>query len=874
MKRLLTILALTFLPLISHAQIFKVGDIRIEGLQRVSASPIFAAMPVRVGDSVDAEDIRQTMQAIFDTGFFTNVQIARDNDVLILVLKERPAIKEIKIDGNKVIKTEQLTEIMTDNGLAEGEILQSHLLEGITRELERQYISQARYGAKVKTNVDELPNNMVTINLDVDEGSAAKIRHFNLVGNHSFSDKVLLENFDLGIPKWYAFFSSKSRYAKEKLTGDIEKLESFYLNRGYLDFKITSSQVSISPDKKSVYITLNIFEGDVYTVDKIDIAGDPILSEASIRRIIRFKEGDTFSQVIMTSTSEYIKNLLGNAGYTNAKVDGVPRKNDNKNGIDLNFFIDPGKRVYVRRIEFSGNTKTADNVLRREMRQIEGASASNSRIEQSKVRLERLGHFREVAVETKDVPGSDDLIDLEYTVEEQPSGSISASVGYAQFSGLNLGLSVQNNNWLGSGKQVGFSINRNIFQTSYNVSLTDPYFTPDGVSRGLNVFFQERDFSQVRIAQFSTDSFGAGMTFGYPISEISRLTFGLGLINQSIATGDFASQEIRQSPFLSDASVNNFALFSDAVSGGDVELFPVTQDVLANLDPEEAGFIEKFGSEFNSATFSASWSRFALNRGVLATRGNSQSLSLEGTVPGSELEYVKLTYDAQAFVPLGKHFTLRFKTKLGYGEGYGDMDELPFFENFFSGGFGSVRGFENSTLGPKASPASRYRVASVPVGDLNNDGDSLDAGETASAFLLCDDVFVADSAAIGITPCELGELIRDEDLIFDNRTNTFGGNILVEFGTELILPIPFISDTRSMQLTAFVDAGNVFSSSCRDTQENCSNIDMDELRSSIGFGFTWLSGFGPMTFAISKPLNIDREIDEREAFQFTFGSGF
>ena len=279
MKRLLTTLALIFIPLISHAQIFKIGDIRIEGLQRVSASPIFAAMPVRVGDSVDAEDLRQTMQAIFDTGFFTNVQIARDNDVLILVLKERPAIKEIKIDGNKVIKTEQLVEIMTDNGLSEGEILQSHLLEGITRELERQYISQARYGAKVKTEVEELPNNMVTISLDVDEGSAAKIRHLNLVGNKSFSDKVLLENFELGAARWYGFFSSKSRYAKEKLSADIETLESFYLDRGYLDFKITSSQVSISPDKTSVYITLNLSEGEVYTVDKIDISGDPILSE-------------------------------------------------------------------------------------------------------------------------------------------------------------------------------------------------------------------------------------------------------------------------------------------------------------------------------------------------------------------------------------------------------------------------------------------------------------------------------------------------------------------------------------------------------------------------------------------------------------------
>ena len=578
----------------------------------------------------------------------------------------------------------------------------------------------------------------------------------------------------------------------------------------------------------------------------------------------------------MTSTGEYIENLLGNAGYTNAKVEGVPRKNDKENSIDLNFFIDPGKRVYVRRIDFSGNTKTADNVLRREMRQIEGASASNSRIEQSKVRLERLGHFREVSVETKDVPGSDDLIDVEYTVEEQPSGSISASVGYAQFSGVNLGISVQNNNWLGSGKKVGFAINRNIYQRAYNFSLTDPYFTPDGVSRGINLFFQTRDYSRVNIAQYSTDSYGLGMTFGYPISEISRLNFGLGLINQSIATGSFASQEIRQTPFLTEgtSSINSYALQSDILDGGDVELFAVDQSVLANLDSSEAGFIEKFGNDFNSATFSASWSRFALNRGVLATRGTSQTLALEGTVPGSDLEYVKLTYDAQAFVPLGKHLTLRFKTTLGYGEGYGKMDELPFFENFYGGGFGSVRGFEKSTLGPKASPAFRYSTNVVQTGDLNNDGDSLDAGEFASVYLLCDNAFLADSAVFGQTPCTAGQLISENVQLFtDNRRNTFGGNILVEFGTELILPVPFIKDSRSMQLAAFVDAGNVFSSTCRDTQNNCTNIDVDELRSSVGLGFTWLSGFGPMTFAISRPLNIT-EFDEREAFQFTFGTGF
>lgn len=868
MKQIFLCLTLVFLAAVVRAETFTIRDIRLEGLQRVSASPVFAAMPVRVGDTVDSVDLRETMQSIFDTGFFTNIQVARDGDVLILVLLERPAIKEINIDGNKVIKTEQLLDIMNDNGLSEGEILEGHLLSGITRELERQYVSQARYGAKVKTEVENIPNNMVKINIDIDEGGSASIRHLNIVGNTDFSDEELKELFESRPKKWNDFFSSKHKYAQEKLKGDIEKLESFYLNKGYLDFSVVSTQISISPDKKSVFITLNLNEGNIYSVKKIDIAGDPILSEKSIRRIILFREGDTFSQGKMTATSEYITNLLGNAGYTNAKVEGVPQKNEGENTINLNFFINPGKRVYVRRIEFKGNTKTDDVVLRREMRLFEGASASNSRIEQSKVRLERLGYFKEVNVETKDVSGTDDLVDVEYSVEEQPSGSISATVGYAQFSGLNLGVSVEQNNWMGTGKRVSFGVNTNIYQDSYTFRYLDPYFTPDGVSRGFNVFFRATDFSQVGVSEYSTDSYGASVDFGYPISEVSRINFSLGVINQKVTTGAFAPQEIIQSPARFDDVADvfvNISEYSDFLNGeiDFLTLSPLTDNsVFTSFNDDNPGFVDKFGSEFNSLTFAASWNRFALNRGVLATRGTSQTLAIEGTVPGSELEYYKITYDAEAFVPLNKTFTMRFRTSLGYGDGYGKMDELPFFENFRSGGFGSVRGFESSTLGPRASPSFLYSTAIVTT-DQDNDGIA-DAGETA--YLLCDEL---DSSFCD----EVGRLAFSELTTFDVNGDAFGGNVLVEFGAELILPIPFLKDTRSMQLALFVDAGNVFSSNCRETQLNCSEVDLNDLSSSAGLGFTWLSGFGPMTFSLSKALH-ENEFDEREAFQFTFGTGF
>ncbi len=879
------LLAFLFFAAPSYALSFKVSDIRLEGLQRVSASPVFAALSIRVGDTVDSEDVRQNIQSLFSTGFFSNVQMARDGNVLIVILQERPAIKSIEFDGNKAISTDQLLEVLADNDLEEGDILQSQLLQGIARELERSYIAQARYGASVDVEITDLPNNLVDITIQVDEGKSAKIRHINFVGNEVFSDSELNDLFELTRAKWTTFFSSNDQYAKEKLSGDIETLESFYLDQGYLDFSVVSSQISVSPDKRSVYITLNLNEGNIYTVSSVDVGGDTILPEENLRRLILLREGNTYSQALLDGTTEYITTLLGNSGYTNAKVEGITEKNVEDSTVDLTFFVNPGKRVYVRRIEFSGNTKTSDEVLRREMRQMESSSASNARIEQSKVRLERLPYFKQVEVETKEVPGSDDLIDVEYTVEEQSSGSISASVGYAEFSGLNLGISVEQSNWFGTGKEVSFQVNKNLYQTIYSFGYNDPYFTPDGVSRGFSAYYSTRDTDRLSTVRYSTDVFGGNMRFGYPISEISRLDFSFGLEHQEITTGSVPPQEIRRSPFLNDFSrlvyVNRTDL--DRVLRGEfsgeyaLDTFPIQQNVL--IDGED-GFIDKFGNEFDNATFDISWSRFTLNRGILATRGSSQRLRFEATMPGSDMEYFKIFYDAQAFRPLTRDLTLRFKTSLGYGSGYGKLDELPFFENFYSGGFGSVRGFEKSTLGPKGSLSEEYFLTSAGWSDLNGNGFQ-DAGESlGAAFVLCDEATPVSSARVpGLRApnipggCDVGKLISEVELFEDRRGNAFGGNILVEFSTELILPIPFVEDTRSMQLVAFVDAGNVYSTYCRDTQLNCSNIDLTELSSSAGFGFTWLSGFGPMTFSFAKALH-ESPFDDREVFQFTFGAGF
>ncbi|MAT52532.1 MAG: outer membrane protein assembly factor BamA [Porticoccaceae bacterium] len=778
----------------ASAEVFQVEDIRLEGLQRVSAGTVFAAMPVSVGDLVGDDSAQGITRALFRTGYFDDIKVARDGNVLIIAVKERPAVSEITFEGNKAIKTEDLMKALRDNGLAEGQIFRQTILEGMVQELQRQYVAQGRYGAIVETEVEELPQNRVAIKVNVKEGDVAKIKHINIIGANAFDQDELLDEFELSTGGWFSWITGDNKYAREKLSGDLERLQSWYLDRGYLRFAVDSTQVSISPDKESVYISINITEGDVYKVSEIALAGELIVPESDIRRLILLKEGDTFSQQAMTTTNERITRRLGNEGYTFTEVEGFPEISDDDNTAKITFFVNPGKRAYVRRIEFRGNSKTSDEVLRREMRQMEGGSASTALIDHSKVRLERLGFFKSVETETREVPGTNDQVDVIYSVEEQPSGSIGASVGFAQGTGLVLGANLQENNFLGTGNRVGVGLNRSTYQTNLQFNYTNPYFNTDGVSAGFNVFYRSTDYGEFNVANYTTDSFGTGVNFGYPLSEISSVGFGLNYENLSIDLGSFTSREITD-------------------------------------------FVDDNGDQYNFFTVNLNWVRSTLNRGVFATRGTSNRVSLDIAVPGSDVKYYRLSYAGQYFRPLTDSLTLKLRTDLGYGDAIGDTSRLPFFKNFYAGGFGSVRGFKRNTLGPQDTPAfycPGQAGGSVPEG----------------------------------TVCDDGNLARPSD-----DPDPFGGNILVEAGAEIIFPLPFLKDQRTVQASLFFDAGNVFDTECGDTQLNCFEPDIGELRYAVGVGGTWLSGFGPITVSLGKALNAGDEDDE-EFFQFSLGQTF
>ncbi len=839
---------------------FVIQDIRVEGLQRISPGSVFAALPVGVGDTVDTYGVRAAAKSLFATGNFDDISIARDGGVLVVVVAERPSISEITIDGNKAIETEALLDGLKGAGLAVGQVFQRSTLEGMKLELQRQYVLQGRYDASIDSEVIAEPRNRVSIAIDVNEGTVATIQHINVVGNTIFSDEDLIDLFELKTGGWFSFFTSDNKYSKEKLTSDLETLSSYYLDRGYLQFNIDSTQVAVSPNKEEVYITANVTEGNKFTVSEVGLSGDLVLPEEDLSRFLIVQPEQVYSQQLVTATEDYLTRRLGNEGYNFAKVTGMPEIDEDNSTVVMKFFIDPGKRTYVRRINFAGNMTTMDDVLRREMRQMESAPASSAAIEQSRIRLERLGFFKTAKVDTKEVPGSDDLIDVDFSVEEQSFGSIGGSLGYAQDAGLILGLNLQQNNFLGTGRRVGISLNSSRYQDVISLNYTNPYFTEDGVSRGFSTFYRKTDLSKINVASYTTDTVGASINFGYPISETQRLGFSVGVTDTKITSGSYAVQEIATSPVL--APEIEYWFYSTLQPDGTYAAAEVLQPIdtippSALSPPDGEGFLDLNGNKYLNYTLTGSWLQSTLNRGQLATRGASQSLSLEVAVPLSDLEFYKLNYRGEIYFPLFGEFTLHLRGEVGYGDGYGSTSELPFYEHFFAGGFGSVRGYETNTLGPRSTPPAVYS-ANTAVTGIDENGRPTEFGGP-------------DGRGYGYSVDPVTGKIPVQQ--FYNEPDPFGGNVLIEGSAEVLFPMPFIKDRSSLRSAFFVDVGNVFNTKCRENQVNCFGIDAGELRYSVGIGVTWLSGFGPLTFSLAKPLNAS-PIDEREVFQFTLGRGF
>lgn len=637
---------------------FAVEDIRVDGLQRITEGTVLNYLPVKEGDRLTTRSARDAIRALFGTGFFRDISLARDGNVLVVEVVERPAISDLTIQGNKAIKTEELRRALSGIGLTEGEIFDQQKLEVVESELTRQYFSRGKYSVDVSSEVTPLERNRVSISIDIDEGETAKIKHINVVGNEVFDDDTLIDEFESSTTGWLSWYSKDDQYSREKLGGDLETLRAYYLDRGYLDFSLESAQVSITPDKQKIAITTNVSEGETYTVTDTSISGETIVPREELRELIEIEPGQVFSRKEVEETADSITAVLGNIGYAFANVTPVPEMDEENREVSVNFYVDPGQRVYVRRIEFFGNYKTRDEVLRREMRQFEGAWFSQAAVERSRIRLQRLGYFANVNIETPQVPGTEDQVDIHVTVEERPAGSFQAGFGYSQTAGLIFSAQVRQRNFLGTGKFVTVGANTSDFSKRFNASYTNPYYTQDGVSRGFSFGYTTLDRRRANIADFNQESTQLGVNFGIPVSEVSNVRLGLSGDRTTIDTG------------------------------------PNTPDDI--LD-----FLDREGSTFDTIRVSTEYARDTRNSYFNPDRGNLNRVGVEVATPGSNTEYVKFNYKSEYFWPLNDTFTFSVGTDIGYGEGYGDSEELPFFENFFGGGPRSVRGYEANTLGPK-----------------------------------------------------------------------------------------------------------------------------------------------------------------------------
>lgn len=804
---------------------FTVSDIRIDGLQRIGAGTVFTYLPIERGDTVDQSRIAQAVRALYKTGFFEDIRVDRQGDILVVTVTERPAINKLTLTGNKDIKSEDLLKGLKDIGLAEGETFDRLALDRVTLELKRQYNNKGKYNVEVTPTVSKLDRNRVDVTIAIKEGKAAKIRHINLIGNETYEQKQITDSWESSESNWLSWYRRDDQYSSEKLSGDLEKLTNFYLDRGYIDFNVDSTQVAISSDKRDMFLTMGLTEGEIYKISKVEVSGDTILPKEQIERMVLAKPEQTFSRALLEFSSDQITATLGNIGYAFARVNPDLDVNRENRTVGINMQVVPGPRVMVRHIDFKGNTRTSDEVMRREMRQFEGSWYSQVAIDRSKLRLQRLGFFEpgSVDVETKPVAGSNDEVDVVFNVKETTSGSFVFGLGYSQLAGLTTSVQLTQNNFLGSGNQVSVEAQRNVYLKRYSFSFLNPYFTDNGLTLGYNLWWREFDNSEYNTAQYSSTSAAAEVVFGLPLSE---------------------SDSVRAS-----FAVDRNEIFTYRGS---------TPDSIVK-------YIDALGERtFHSWRTTLAWSRDTRNDYLQPTAGTLNRISLETTLPGSTAEYYKLNYEFSKYWPISRALVLNTRFEVGYGDSYGSdktltscqalpggpvippggssvttsgnsagsgscppgtiqtdsftATGLPFFENFYAGGARSVRGYRDNTLGPRDAPY----------------------GYTDARYM-----------------------------------QPIGGSFKTVGSFEMFFPKLF--DSPAARISAFLDFGNVY--------KDYDSFDAGELRASYGIALMWRAPVGPISISYAFPLRNQgskydangvqtQEADEIERLQFTFGGAF
>ena len=808
---------------------FLARDIRIDGLVRLTPASIYSMLPINSGDRVSDPVIAEAIRTLYASGLFDDIKAYKEKDILVFKVVERPVISKLEFKGNKLIPKEALEQGLKKMGIAEGEVFKKSALQTIETELEQQYTQQGRYDADVTVETVARPNNRVELKLNFNEGTAAKVFDINIIGNTVFSDSDIKQVFAVKESGWASVVTRNDRYAREKMAASLEALRALYLNKGYINFNIINSQLNISEDKKHIFIEVSVDEGSQFKFGETKFLGDALYKPEELQMLKLYKDGETYSQEKVNAVKQLLLRKYGNAGYYYAEVNIVPEINNQTGIVNLNYYINPGQQVTVRRINFTGNSKTADEVLRREMRQMEGALASNEKIDLSKVRLERTGFFKKVDVKPVRVPNSPDQVDLNVNVEEQHSGTTTLAVGYSQNGGVTFQAGLSQTNFMGTGNRVAIDLSRSETQDYYNLSVTDPYFTIDGVSRGYNVYYRKTKLNKdYNVNNYVTDSVGGSLSFGYPIDENQSLSASIGIDQTKVTTGPSVSTYIR-----------DYLLANGGKATGSATYCPEDQwakDADGTYTGEcnpggEITYDNAFEGEFLTYTLNLGWSYNTLNRPIFPTSGMSHRVGLEVGIPGSDVDYQKLTYDAQAFMPLWGGFVLRGYGKLGYG------NDLPFYKNFYAGGYGSVRGYDNSSLGPKY-PSVIFQ--------------------------------------------ETGQSDPDPEEV--------GGNALVQFGTELAIPLPFKGDwTRQVRPVLFAEGAQVFDTKCDvpsgnilvnssnvDIKQYCKdnyNFNFDNMRYSVGVGFTWITMIGPLSLSYAFPLN-EKSGDNTKSIQFEIGRTF